>query len=153
MKHDQSLPPVFSIDVSADNGNTPLSESNSQNELVDLLRQLVVGQEKQNELLEDLIDQMSAGQRQRAQELYHWRKANPELSKKCRLAAEALGRVQTEFLESMADEIRENVQSFHDGDFVFNEFIDRFGPRLAHMNGVLQMLAQLSSTQPPQAQG
>jgi hypothetical protein len=33
-----------------------------------------------------------------------------------------------------------------DGEFVLNEFIDRFGPRLAHLNGVIQVLAQLSST-------
>jgi len=26
-----------------------------------------------------------------------------------------------------------------------NEFVDRFGPRLAHLNGVIQVLAQLSS--------
>jgi hypothetical protein len=25
------------------------------------------------------------------------------------------------------------------------EFVDRYGPRLAHLNGVLQMLAQLST--------
>jgi len=31
-----------------------------------------------------------------------------------------------------------------EGEFVFNEFVDRFGPRLAHLNGVLQMLSQLS---------
>jgi hypothetical protein len=32
---------------------------------------------------------------------------------------------------------------------MLNEFVDRYGPRLAHLNGVLQVLAQLGST-PPQ---
>ena len=32
-----------------------------------------------------------------------------------------------------------------DGPFVMNEFVDRYGPRLAHLNGVLQLLSQLSS--------
>jgi len=31
-----------------------------------------------------------------------------------------------------------------DGEFMLNEFVDRFGPRLAHLNGVLQVLSQLS---------
>ena len=29
---------------------------------------------------------------------------------------------------------------------MLNEFVDRYGPRLAHLNGVLQILAQLAST-------
>ena len=40
-----------------------------------------------------------------------------------------------------------------DGDFLLNEFVDRFGPRLAHLNGVIQVLAQLSSTPNPATQG
>jgi hypothetical protein len=32
-----------------------------------------------------------------------------------------------------------------DGEYMLNEFVDRFGPRLAHLNGVLQVLSQLSS--------
>jgi hypothetical protein len=32
---------------------------------------------------------------------------------------------------------------------VLNEFIDRYGPRLAHLNGVIQVLAQLSSVPDP----
>jgi hypothetical protein len=36
-----------------------------------------------------------------------------------------------------------------EGDFVLNEFIDRYGPRLAHLNGVIQVLAQLSSVTNP----
>ena len=27
---------------------------------------------------------------------------------------------------------------------MLNEFVDRFGPRLAHLNGLLQVLSQLS---------
>jgi hypothetical protein len=36
-----------------------------------------------------------------------------------------------------------------DGEFMLNEFVDRFGPRLAHLNGVLQVLTQLGSTPNP----
>ena len=37
-------------------------------------------------------------------------------------------------------------EAIRSGDFMLNEFVDRFGPRLAHLNGVLQVLSQLSST-------
>jgi len=36
-----------------------------------------------------------------------------------------------------------------EGDFMLNEFVDRFGPRLAHLNGVLQVLTQLGSNPEP----
>ena len=49
----------------------------------------------------------------------------------------------------MTREINENSDVLMDGEFMLNEFVDRFGPRLAHLNGVLQVLAQLSSTPNP----
>ena len=74
--------------------------------------------------------------------------ANPELAHSCRKAAEALSRVQVEYLDTITDEIRENSEDMMEGEFMLNEFVDRFGPRLAHLNGVIQVLAQLSSVPP-----
>jgi hypothetical protein len=61
------------------------------------------------------------------------------------LAAEALSRVQTEFLENLTIDVKDNYDNLVDGDFALNEFVDRYGPRLAHLNGVLQVLSQLSA--------
>jgi hypothetical protein len=110
-----------------------------------LLRNILAAQDRQNELLEELVNQMSAAQRQRNQELGQWKQANPELARSCRLAAEALSQVQVEFLANMTNDIRENSDVLMDGEFMLNEFVDRYGPRLAHLNGVLQILAQLGS--------
>jgi len=111
-----------------------------------LLRELLAAQDRQNELLEELIQQISAAQKQRANELGQWKQANPHLARSCRAAAEALGRAQTIFLDSMTQEISDNLEVLMDGEFMLNEFIDRFGPRLAHLNGLLQVLSQLSAT-------
>lgn len=110
-----------------------------------LLRHLIAAQDRQNELLEELVQQMGAAQRQRATELNQWKQANPQLAQRCREAAEMLGKIQTQFLESVTEEITENAEVLMDGEFMLNEFVDRFGPRLAHLNGVLQVLAQLGS--------
>ncbi|MDB4533434.1 hypothetical protein N9242_01080 [Vicingaceae bacterium] len=148
MNHDpQDLSPIFRIDVTPSASDPPVPNENQV--MLELMRHLVAGQDRQNELLEELVDQMNAGQRQRASELGQWKEANPMLARQCRKAAESLSRVQTEFLESMTEEINENFESMLDGEFVLNEFVDRFGPRLAHLNGVLQLLSQLSSTQNP----
>jgi len=113
--------------------------------LADMLFRLVAAQERQNELLEELIEQMNATQRQKQSELGQWKEANPQLAKRCGTAAETLSRVQTEFLEQLTDEVSETAESLVDSDFLMNEFVDRYGPRMTHLNGVLQMLAQLST--------
>lgn len=144
------VPPIFRIDVSAD---ATASETESGQDtgatLVALMRQMLAGQERQNQLLEDLANQMGAAQRQRATELGQWKEANPQLARRCRMAAETLSQVQTAFLQSLTEEVADNVDCLLEGEFMLNEFVDRFGPRLAHLNGVLQVLSQLSSVPAP----
>ena len=111
-----------------------------------LLRELLAGQDRQNELLEELVNQLGAAQKQRTNELGQWKQANPELSQRCRVAAETLSRVQNEFLANLTEEVADNEECLMDGEFLLNEFVDRYGPRLAHLNGVLQVLSQLSYT-------
>jgi hypothetical protein len=114
-----------------------------------LLRNILTAQDRQNELLEELVNLLGGQQRQRNHELAQWKQANPELARRCRQAAEALSQVQVEFLRSMTHEVSENAEALLDGDFMLNEFVDRYGPRLAHLNGVLQILAQLGSGPAP----
>ncbi len=121
-----------------------------------LLREMLAGQDRQNELLEELVTQMTAvasqmgsHQRQRQQELNQWKEAHPHLAKSCKRAAETLTQVQSEFLESLTREVEDNADQLLDGEFMLNEFVDRFGPRMAHLNGVLQVLSQLGATSQP----
>jgi hypothetical protein len=149
MSQDQprSRPPLYSqIDVS-ETGHCPSPGAGGHTvEQTELLRALVAGQDRQNKLLGELVTAMGASQRQRATELGQWKQANPRLARGCRLAAESLSKVQTEFLESLTDEISANGETLLDAEFMLNEFIDRFGPRMAHLNGLLQVLSQLSAT-------
>ena len=144
----QQVPPLFThVDVTA---GTP-AKKKSENQLdleqvVGLLREVVANQDRQNQLMEELVSQMSASQRQRAAELGQWKQANPGLARNCRLAAESLSKAQTEYLRNLTEEITDNEEGLADSDYLLNELIDRFGPRLAHLNGVLQVLSQLSST-------
>ena len=151
MTHDSnSVPPMFRIDVSADqNGVDASSDMEPEELMVALLRQLVAGQMRQNELLDEINQHLSQTQKQRAMELGQWKEANPELAQSCRMAAETLSRVQTQFLANLTDEIYDNEECLLDGEFMLNEFVDRYGPRLAHLNGVLQVLSQLSSVPTP----
>jgi len=117
----------------------------AESEHTRLLREILSAQDRQNELLEELVAQVGSAQRQRATELGQWKEANPHLARRCRQAAESLSKVQTEFLQMLTCEIGDNFEALLDGEFMLNEFVDRFGPRLAHLNGVLQVLSQLSA--------
>ncbi len=141
----QSNPPLFTqVDISA--GSQESVSSNQSDDTGRVLRDILVAQDRQNELLEELVNVLGASQRQRAAELKQWKQANPHLARDCRTAAETLSRVQTMFLSRLAEEVTENPDALLDGEFMLNEFVDRFGPRLAHLNGVLQVLSQLSGS-------
>jgi hypothetical protein len=147
-EHPRPRAPLFTqIDVSHTSYPVgPDGRADPHAEQTELLRQLVAAQDRQNELLEVLVSHLAGAQKQRASELGQWKQANPVLARRCRAAAEALGRVQTEFLHSMTTEVNENYDALLDGEFMLNEFVDRFGPRLAHLNGLLQVLSQLGAS-------
>ena len=142
---------VTQVDISAGSPSAgspaptgDLTETNS------LLRELVSQSQKQANLLLELLAQVSLQHRQRAAELKAWKEANPQLARSCKRAAESLARVHTEFLDNIAREAAENADCFSDSEYALGEFIDRYGPRLAHFNGVLQLFAQLGSPLPQQ---
>lgn len=148
MSYEQEpISPIFRIDVSAEASDSDAPAANDR-VAIELLRQLVAGQQQQNRLLEELTQQQAAAQKQRVGELQQWKNANPELARACRQAAETLSRVQTQFLDSLTEEIADSEDHLLEGEYMLNEFVDRFGPRLAHLNGVLQVLAQLGSGEP-----
>jgi hypothetical protein len=141
---------MFSIDVSANprTEGTNNAKIDANELIVNLLHQMVEGQKRQVTLLEEMNNYLGMGHKQRQQELNQWKEANPKLAQNCRFATETLSKVQTQFLESITRDVFENEESLHDSDFMLNEFVDRFGPRLAHLNGVLQVLSQLSAAAP-----
>jgi hypothetical protein len=141
-------PSLFSqVDVTT--ASRPQPVLSSSYDPTELLREILAAQDRTNELLEELASTVAATQKQRANELNQWRNAHPALASACREAAEALTRVQIEYLDRMTDEINDTSDDMVEGDFLLNEFIDRYGPRLAHLNGVIQVLAQLSSVPNP----
>jgi hypothetical protein len=143
-RNPQPFPPIFHIDVTAD--AAPPGPVDKQDVQIALLRQMLMAQDRQNKLLEELIHQVGAIQRQRLAELGQWKQANPGLARRCKAAVETLSKVQNEFLRQLTEEVAEQQENLLDGEFVLNEFVDRFGPRLAHLNGVVQALSQLSHT-------
>ena len=115
----ENIHPVFRIDVSANSPDTE-PEPVSDDEVVNLLRDMVGEQRRQNQLLTELTQHLSGAQKQRAVELGQWKDANPGLAQSCRTAAETLSRVQTQFLENLTEEVVDNAEVLTDGEFMMN---------------------------------
>ncbi|WP_233216545.1 hypothetical protein [Blastopirellula marina] len=140
----KDLSPLFThVDVSS--SPSPMQQSIHSHETNALLKRMIELQERQAVLLEEMLQQQVHTQKQRSAELNAWRKAHPELAEKCRLAAEALSKVHADFLGTLANEVDDTAEDMIDSEYMLSEFVDRFGPRIAHLNGVLQMLAQLGA--------
>jgi hypothetical protein len=143
--------PIFCIDVSAD----PSSAANKikvdpAEMMLSLLQRMIAGQERQTKLLEEIAHHVGLNHKQRQSELAQWKDANPGLAKNCRVAAEMLAKVQTDFLQTITEEVYHGGESLAESEYMLTDFCDKFGPRLAHLNGVLQVLSQLSAN--PQQQ-
>ncbi len=142
MSNKPTLSPLFTqVDVTT--GSPPHTNVSPDEEQSELLREMLVAQDRTNELLEELVGTLAGQHKQRAHEMNQWRQANPRLASDCREAAEALSGVQVEFLDRMTEDINDSKEELAYGDFMLTEFVDRYGPRLAHLNGVIQTLAQL----------
>ena len=103
---------------------------------------------QQVKLLEEISSHVSHNLRQRHAELTQWKEQHPEISQACRQAAETLAKVQAQYVQNITDEVYDGEEGLLHSDYMLGEFVDKYGPRLAHLSGVLQMLAQLSSNPP-----
>ena len=135
---------VSSIDVGPSTG-TITQHADQQTEFADLVRQLITVQHRQNELLQEVVNQLSFAQRQRNLELAQWKSANPGLAGSCKIAAECLGKIQTEFLTNLAVEIDDNFEELQDNKYSLSDFFDKYGPRIIHLNTLLQTLTILGN--------
>jgi hypothetical protein len=143
---------MFSIDVTADARAQQAQTKIDANELICvLLRQLVEGQQREIKLLEEIAYHVSHHHKQRQADIASWKEQNPDLARSCRIAAEALVKVQNQYIHNLTEEVADNREVFNDSEFMLSEFVDRFGPRLAHLNGLLQVMSQLSAVNPPPA--
>jgi uncharacterized phage infection (PIP) family protein YhgE len=154
--------PIFSINVSAEgaspqNAPAPAPSAPPGNRSLDvgtamiaLMRQMVDSQNRQNQMIEQLLqinrqvlqsNQQANAQRQN--EMNQWRNAHPELVQSCKSALETLSAVQTDFLDKMTTEIQDSRDDLVDSEYMLADFLDRYGPRMAHLNGILQILNHL----------
>lgn len=75
--------------------------------------------------------------------LSRWQNEFPDLSEGCRKAMPALERCYGQLIRDLTERISDDDSSL-DNDFALQEFLDRFGMRLAQLGTILNLVAPLA---------
>jgi hypothetical protein len=120
----------------------PAADANAT--VAELLRQLLVLQREQLELMREMATANREAKERRQAELERWQADNQLVVKQCRRALPVLQKAHAALLAEMADFAEENESSLVDADFLLSEFVDRFGPRLSQLTGVIALVRQVT---------
>lgn len=118
---------------------------NLQSQTVELQRQALEIQRQQLELSREAA-QVARDQRARQiADLERWQTGHDPILEPCRDALAKLEQVHASLMSELAEYVDEHHENLLDGDFALSDFVDRFGPRLAHLNTMLAVLRPLAA--------
>jgi len=118
---------------------------NLQHQTLELQRQSLEVQRQQLELARETAQ---IGREQRARqiaELERWQTGHENVIEHCKEALTNLEQVHAALMGELANYVSENHENLLDGEFALTDFVDRFGPRLAHLNTMLAVLRPLAA--------
>ena len=91
---------------------------------------------------------MQVSREQRASqgaELERWQAGHDHVLDACKDTLGRLEQVHASLMGELANYVEENHENLLEGDFSLSDFVDRFGPRLAHLNTMLAVLRPLAA--------
>jgi hypothetical protein len=135
----------FQIDVSSAVPSSPTdlaSTTGSAPETVELLRQILEVQREQlaQQRAAAAAHDMTARWRGF---LSRWQQDFPDLAEGCRKALPHLERSYGQLIHDLTDKLNDEEHSL-DNDFALQEFLDRYGMRLAQLGTILNLVAPLA---------
>ena len=135
----------FQIDVAstlpvAQSNNTPTTASP---EALEVLRQMLEVQREQLACAKTAAQAHDTSSRWRAF-LTRWKDDFPGLSEACRKALPALERCYGQLIVELTDHINAEDDPSLENDFTLQEFLDRYGMRLAQLGTILNLVGPLA---------
>jgi hypothetical protein len=113
------------------------------NESNDLLRQILDVQREQLAQLRATAASHDMGARWRAY-LQRWQEEFPDLSDTCRKAVPILEHTYGKLITELTDHLNDRSDEGLENDFALQEFLDRYGMRLAQLGTILNLVAPLA---------
>ena len=138
----------FQFDVSSPTASPPPPPTNPAAEQVELLRQLLDMQRQQLAYLQALNAAHDHGARWRAF-VNRWREDFPDLPGACKEAVPVLERTYGKLIAELTENLRDNGGDSLDNDFALQEFLDKFGMRLAQLGTILNLVSPLAEAGSP----
>ncbi len=123
-------------------------DQGGNSEAVHLLRQMVELQREQMMFLRAIASAHDSGARWRAF-LQRWRDDFPDLPDGSRDAILTLERSYASLLAELVEHLRQNGSGALDSDFSLQEFLDRYGMRLAQLGTILNLIGPLAEVSTP----
>jgi hypothetical protein len=118
---------------------------NLQSQGLELQRQILETQRQQLELSREAA-QMAREQRARQMaELERWQNGHEFVLDNCKDTLFKLEQVHASLMSELTNHVDEHHENLLDGEFALTDFVDRFGPRLAHLNTMLAVLRPLAA--------
>jgi hypothetical protein len=117
-------------------------------EVVDLLRQILEIQREQLTYQRAAAAAHDAVARWRAF-LARWQQEFPDLSDGCRKALPHLERCYGQLIRDLTEKLTSDEDNGLDNDFALQEFLDRYGMRLAQLGTILNLVAPMAEAGPP----
>ena len=118
-----------------------------QTQTLEIHRQILENQRQQLELAREAA-QLGRDQRSRQiADLERWQSSHEDVIDDCKDALGQLESVHAALMGDLSRYVEENHENLVDGDFALSDFVDRFGPRLAHLNTMLAVLRPLAAAQ------
>jgi hypothetical protein len=143
----------FQVDVTSAVPQTPVEPPShpaaSKGEVVDLLRQMLEVQREQLAYQRAAAAAHDTTARWRAY-LSRWQHEFPDLSEDCRRSIPMLERCYGQMITDLTERLSD--QDALDNDFAVQEFLDRYGMRLAQLGTILNLVAPLAEAGPPQGE-
>jgi small-conductance mechanosensitive channel len=124
-----------------------------QSQSVEMQRQ---GLEMQRQALALLQETTQVARDQRTRqiaELERWQQSHAGVISACKQTLSELEQVHASLMAELSAYVGENHENLMEGDFALSEFVDKFGPRLAHINTMLAVLRPLAAAQVKPAEG
>jgi hypothetical protein len=140
----------FQIDVSSTPATVPADPPVPAPvipETVDLLRQILEVQREQLAYQKAAAAAHDMTSRWRAF-LARWQQDFPDLSEGCRKAMPLLERAYGRMIAELTERLNEDDDPL-DSDFALQDFLDRYGMRLAQLGTILNLVAPLAEAGPP----
>lgn len=118
---------------------------NLQSQTLEMLRQMGEMQKVQLELAKENTAFAREQRARQVAELEKWQQSHESVLEDCKDSLARLEVVHAAVMRDMAEHVADNHENLAEGDFSLSDFVDRYGPKLAHLNTIMSILRPLAA--------